>query len=119
LTVAKGWFTVLVLEDFAGGNLTVNAQYGVMFMSNMIKPKGAGHLVMTARFRGPKEWSPHGVVPKEWVEVLRLSDACNEISTAYKTRGGAVAVRSFPITPREKQTIYFVKGQPGRIPGPP
>lgn len=110
---------VLVLEGFVGGNLTVNAQYGVMFMTNMVKSKGTGHLVITGRLRGPKEWSPHGVIPKEWVEVLRFMGACSGISVAYKTRDHKAVLRSFPIKPEEKEAIYFVPGRFKKIPGPP
>lgn len=108
----KGWFSVLFIDGFRGGRLTVNAQFGVMFMSHQIKPDGHGNLVITDRFHGPKEWSPHGTVPKTWMEIYRFKDPCREISVSFLEQGGTEKRYYWTLKPREGgvQGIYFAPG---------
>lgn len=106
-------FSILQLHDFMGGNLTVNAQYGVMYMTNMVKTQEPGVLVVTNRFRGPKEWSPHGTVPDGWMEIYRFKEGCSSLSAFYQKQDGIHTYESFPLIPRGPQGIYFAPWKPG------
>lgn len=96
------------LPSFGGGLLTAEVRSAHDHYNVTIKAVGPGSIHTYDLYAGPKEWSPHGFVPKDWQLLFRLDGGWAAYQMAYTNIEGHAVTVSITLCGKKKTSLYFV-----------
>lgn len=108
------------MPKFSNGFLTVEAPSTQGVTSSTIYHQGPG-MVRRVRYHGPKDWSPHGGVPKQWIFLLKLPTQAGiiklfatyfNVSSQGLILGGATYQDEISVWSNRLNALYFVPAVP-------
>lgn len=101
------------LPGFGGGMLTATIRSAHSDHRIQIKTAAPGSIHVCDLYAGPKDWSPHGLVPKDWQLLLTLDGGWADYQVAYTNIEGHQARVSMVLSgtlsgKKNSSGLYFV-----------
>lgn len=103
-----GIFLVHSLMGFGGGLLSVEIRSAQSSFTTQIEAAGPGFIGYCELGAGPKEWSPHGLVPKDWKLLFRLDGLWVDVQMTYINIEGHRAMGAMNLGGKKNTCLYFV-----------
>lgn len=98
------------LPAYAYGGIAVEKHTQNEAGAVTISPGTPGSIYLAQDRSGPKDWSPHGTVPKEWTFIMRIPphQAVRLLFTYVNIEGHQRLIEQTIQTPKGIEALYFV-----------